>query len=67
MGRCPLSIFCSRGTPSTVEPTNPESITGPNPNPVDAVDKDVTVKNPVRAHTLIYVRMLVYLVIYVYG
>ena len=28
LGRCPLSIFCSRGTPpSAVEPTNPESIT----------------------------------------
>jgi len=25
LGRCPLSIFCSRGTPS-VGPTNPESI-----------------------------------------
>ena len=26
--RCPLSIFCSRGTlPRTIEPTNPESIT----------------------------------------
>ena len=24
LGRCPLSIFCSRGTPP--EPTNPESI-----------------------------------------
>ena len=29
LGRCPLSIFCSRGTPP-VEPTNPESITNPN-------------------------------------
>ena len=27
LGRCPLSIFCSRGT-SPVEPTNPESIIG---------------------------------------
>ena len=27
LGRCPLSIFCPRGTPPTVEPTNPESIT----------------------------------------
>jgi len=27
LGRCPLSIFCSRGTPpKSVEPTNPESI-----------------------------------------
>ena len=27
LGRCPLSIFCSRGTPRRDEPTNPESIT----------------------------------------
>ena len=28
LGRCPLSIFCSRGTPprESVEPTNPESL-----------------------------------------
>ena len=34
LGRCPLNIFCCRGTPATneksVEPTNPESITTQN-------------------------------------
>ena len=29
LGTCPLSIFCSRGTPP-VEPTNPESSSGSN-------------------------------------
>ena len=29
------------------------NVTGPNPNPVDAVTKDATVKNPVRPPTLI--------------
>ena len=34
LGRCPLSVFCSRGTPPREVSTNPEPITfwkGPSP------------------------------------
>ena len=42
MGRCPLGIFCSRGTPlRLVEPTNPESISPVKPRlPQDDVSDD---------------------------
>ena len=38
LGRCPFSIFCSRGTPPSVEPTNPASIEHSTMNTTQADD-----------------------------